>query len=61
MMRQRIIVIARDYEDATNSDTLRTDPIFKMAADRTPIKGKPLASQPTISRLENSVDKVANG
>ena len=32
-----------------------TDPGFKAACDRWPISGKDLASQPTMSRLENGV------
>lgn len=60
MMRQRILLIACGYEDANDSATLRTDPVFKMAVGRAPIEGDPLASQPTISRLENSIDKTTN-
>lgn len=60
MMRQRIIMIACGYEDANDSNTLRTNPVFKMTVERDPITGDPLASQPTICRLENSVDKAEN-
>ena len=35
-------------------DTLRSDPVFKLIANRTP-DDTDLASQPTISRIENSV------
>ena len=53
MLRQRIFQIACGYEDANDCDHLRHDPAFKSACDRLPIVGKDLASQPTISRLEN--------
>ncbi len=55
LMRQRIFQIACGYEDANDCDSLRGDPAFKMACDRLPITGDDLASQPTISRLENKV------
>ncbi len=53
MLRQRIFQIAAGYEDANDSDSLRHDPIVKMAVGRLPETGAPLASQPTISRFEN--------
>lgn len=54
MVRQRVFGILAGYEDQNDHDTLRTDPIFKLLANRTP-EDRDLASQPTISRLENSV------
>jgi Transposase DDE domain group 1 len=54
MLSQRIFQIACGYEDADDCDALRHDPAFKAACDRLPIEGKPLASQPTMSRLENA-------
>src|SRR5271155_1388673 len=54
MVRQRIYGILADYEDQNDHDTLRTDPIFKMIADRLP-DDPDLASQPTLSRFENAV------
>jgi hypothetical protein len=56
MLRQRIFGIALGYEDCNDFDTLRSDPLFKMASERAPISGADLASQPTLSRLENSVE-----
>jgi hypothetical protein len=54
MVRQRIYGILADYEDQNDHDTLRSDPAFKLIADRLP--GDPdLASQPTLSRFENAV------
>jgi hypothetical protein len=54
MVRQRIYGILADYEDQNDHDILRSDPIFKLVADRLP-DGPDLASQPTLSRLENAV------
>src|SRR5512147_1552612 len=58
MVRQRIYGIVADYEDQNDHDTLRSDPIFTLIADRLP--GDPdLPSQPTLSRFENAV-KIAD-
>jgi hypothetical protein len=54
MVRQRIFGILADYEDQNDHDTLRSDPIFKLIADRLP-DDPDLASQPTLSRFENAV------
>jgi hypothetical protein len=54
MVRQRIYGILADYEDQNDHDTLRSDPAFKLIADRLP-DGPDLASQPTLSRFENDV------
>jgi len=54
MVRQRIYGILADYEDQNDHDTLRSDPVFKLVADRLP-DGPDLASQPTLSRFENAV------
>lgn len=54
MVRQRVFGILAGYEDQNDHDTLRSDPIFKLLARRTP-ESEDLASQPTISRLENAV------
>jgi Transposase DDE domain group 1 len=54
MVRQRIYGILADYEDQNDHDTLRSDPVFKLIADRLP-EGPDLASQPTLSRFENAV------
>jgi hypothetical protein len=55
MVRQRIYGILADYEDQNDHDTLRSDPVFKLIADRLP-DGPDLASQPTLSRFENHVE-----
>lgn len=57
LIRQRVLQICAGYEDANDSDVLRTDPIFKVACNQLPESGKALGSQPTITRLENRVTK----
>jgi hypothetical protein len=55
LVRQRVLQIACGYEDQNDADTLRTDPLLKVACGRLPETGADLASQPTFSRLENAV------
>lgn len=55
MLRQRVFQICCGYEDCNDADDLRFDPAFKAAVGRLPQSGDDLASQPTLSRLENSV------
>jgi len=55
MLIQRVFQIAAGYEDCNDCNDLRDDMIFKTCAGRLPQSGKELASQPTMSRLENSV------
>ncbi|MFC4174165.1 IS1380 family transposase [Microvirga sp. GCM10011540] len=54
MIRARIFAIACGYEDCNDFDPLRTDPAFKLACGHLPETGVDLASQPTLSRLENA-------
>lgn len=54
MVRQRIYGIFADYEDQNDHDTLRSDPVLKLVADRLP-DDNDFASQPTLSRFENAV------
>ena len=61
MLRLRVLAIAAGYEDANDFDRLRYDPIFKMAAGRSPGDGDPLCSQPTLSRLENAPSRTQLG
>jgi len=56
LLSQRIFQILCGYEDGNDADNLRTDPGFKAACDRLPSDDN-LASQPTISRFENSLTK----
>jgi hypothetical protein len=55
MIRFRLMMIAAGYEDGNDATSLRSDPAFKLAQDRLP-SGRDLASQPTLSRLENLPD-----
>ncbi len=59
LVRQRVFQIACGYADQDDADTLRTDPLFKLACGRLPASEPDLASQPTLSRLENAVDRRA--
>jgi hypothetical protein len=59
MLRLRMFLIAAGYEDADDCDSLRTDPVFKLAVGRLPESGEALCSQPTMSRLENAPTKIA--
>ena len=54
LVRQRVYQIACGYEDQNDADTLRTDPLLKLVLGRLPETGADLASQPTLSRLENA-------
>ncbi|HEY1433649.1 MAG TPA: IS1380 family transposase, partial [Stellaceae bacterium] len=55
IIRFRLLMIAAGYEDGNDADTLRRDPMFKLALDRLP-SDEELCSQSTISRLENLPD-----
>lgn len=55
LLAQRVFSIACGYPDGNDSARLGADPIHKMLLDRDPITGLDLASQPTLSRFENSV------
>lgn len=50
-LKQRVFMLMLGYEDANDVSHLKNDPIFKDV-----LQGD-LASQPTISRFENSLDK----
>jgi len=52
-LKQRVFMLMLGYEDANDVFHLKNDPIFKDV-----LQGD-LASQPTISRFENSLDKHA--
>ena len=52
LLRQRVYQIAAGYEDANDATFLRHDPTLQTVTRRL---GTPLASQPTLSRLENAV------
>ena len=55
LVRQRVCQIACGYADQDDADTLRSDPLLKLVCGRLPDSDADLASQPTLSRLENAV------
>jgi hypothetical protein len=57
LLRQRIFQIACGYADQNDATTLRHDPLFKLVCGRLPDSEPALASQATLSRLENHVDR----
>ena len=59
LVRQRIYQIACGYQDQNDAHTLRCDPLLKLVCGRLPETGEDLASQPTISCLENAPDRRA--
>ena len=54
LLRQRIYAIACGYPDGNDAARLAQDPIHKLLLERDPIAGERLASQPTLSRFENT-------
>jgi len=58
LLTQRVFQIAAGYEDCNDCDDLREDMILKMCAGRLPQSDNDLASQPTMSRLENTVTRT---
>jgi Transposase DDE domain group 1 len=57
LLTQRIMAIALGYEDANDAARLASDPVHKLLVGRDPVEGEDLASQPTLSRFENSVGR----
>ena len=57
LLRQRLLQIVAGYEDCNDADTLRRDAVLKTVCGRLPETDPDLASQPTLSRLENTVTK----
>ena len=51
LLKQRVFMLMQGYEDANDVSHLKNDPLYK------DILEGDLASQPTISRFENSLDK----
>jgi hypothetical protein len=58
LLTQRVFQIAAGYEDCNDCNDLSEDMIFKLCAGRLPQNGNDLASQPTMSRLENAVTRT---
>ena len=59
MLAQRIYGLALGYEDLNDHTTLRQDPLFAVLAEQRPDPQQPLASAPTLCRLENRVTRVS--
>ena len=53
MLKQRVFSLVQGYEDANDVEHLKNDPLFR------DVLGGDMASQPTISRFENSVGCLA--
>ena len=51
------MAIALGYEDANDAARLASDPVHKLLIGRDPVEEEDLASQPTLSRFENSVGR----
>jgi Transposase DDE domain group 1 len=69
LLRQRIYGIGLGYEDGNDHQTLRDDPVMQLisrprtplgTADRAIDPDRPLASPPTLCRLENRVNRQTN-
>jgi hypothetical protein len=58
LLAQRVYQIASGYPDGHDAHSLRRDPMFKLGVERLPLEpAQDLASAPTFSRLEHSVDR----
>jgi hypothetical protein len=57
MLAQRIFGIALGYEDLNDHQALRQDPLFQIISERGIKDDMPLASPPTLCRLENRIDR----
>lgn len=58
LLKQRVFQIASGYEDCNDCDDLRDDPVMKISCDKLPSSYKALASQPTMSRFENTPSRT---
>jgi hypothetical protein len=59
LLAQRVFGIACGYEDLNDHSSLRHDPLWQALAERAPDPEAPLASAPTLCRLENRVGRRA--
>jgi len=57
MLAQRIYAIAMGYEDLNDHQSLRNDPVMQTITEQNRQQEKPLASAPTLCRLENRIDR----
>ncbi|MGH2668200.1 MAG: IS1380 family transposase [bacterium] len=58
LLQQRIFAIALGYPDGNDARELADDPMHKLLVDRDPVDGESLASQPTLSRFENTFQRT---
>ncbi|MEO7318258.1 MAG: transposase [Chthoniobacteraceae bacterium] len=68
MLRQRILGLARGYEDINDHDLLRLDPLLAAMCGRADVlgeerprqedKGRPLAGKSTLNRLELGAQEI---
>jgi len=59
LLKQRIFGIAAGYEDCNDAVVIGKDAMHKLALGLLPTAKESGASQPTLSRFENSVDEVS--
>jgi Transposase DDE domain group 1 len=59
LLAQRIFGLACGYEDLNDHDRLRHDPLWQVLAECAPDPEQPLASPPTLCRLENRAQRQA--
>src|SRR5262245_45022390 len=59
LLAQRVLGIACGYEDLNDQQTLRSDPLWQTLAEYSPDPKQPLASPPTLCRLENRAHRRA--
>jgi Transposase DDE domain group 1 len=59
LLAQRVFGLACGYEDLNDHSGLRHDPLWQALAERAPDPEQPLASAPTLCRLENRVGRTA--
>ena len=57
LVRQRVYGITCGYADCNDAARVAQDPVHKLLLGRDPLAGPDLASQPTLSRFENSVGR----
>lgn len=57
LLRQRVLQIVAGYEDVSDANSLRKDPVFKTVCNRLPGDDKHLGSSSTLCRLENRLSK----
>src|SRR5262245_15396272 len=59
LLAQRVFAIACGYEDLNDHHSLRQDPLWQALAEYSPDPEQPLASPPTLCRLENRAHRRA--